>query len=214
MKVAASILNCNLLHLEDEIKKVQVAGIDAIHLDVMDGHFVPNLSFGIPLLKVIRPLLTVPILSHLMVTEPEVMIDKFIPDSDGIIFHIEATNKAADCLKMINGAKKLAGIALNPDTPLNEIKPFINCIYEILIMSVHPGFGGQKFITGTIDKINEAKAMIRYRKNEIVIAVDGGVNPDNAKELIETGIDVLVAGTSIFHSKDYAETIRKLRCLI
>ncbi len=212
MKVAASILNCDFLRLGDEIRKVQDAGIDMIHLDVMDGHFVPNLSFGIPILKVIKPIAKAPIFSHLMVKEPEKMIDKFISDSDAIIFHLEATKKPKDCLKFIKDGKKLAGIALNPHTSPNEIKPFLDDIYEILIMSVHPGFGGQKFILETIEKVRKTKEIIKNQKNQIAVAVDGGVNPDNTKLLVEAGVDILVAGTAIFKSKDYAETIRKLKC--
>ena len=213
VKVAASILNCNLLYLEQEIKRVQKAGIDLIHLDVMDGHFVPNLSFGALILKAIKPILKVPVFSHLMVTKPENIIEKFVGDSDAVIFHIEATKKPKQCLKMIRNGGKIAGIALNPDTPLKIIEPYLRDIYEILIMSVNPGFGGQKFIPMTIEKVKRAKTMVKKYKKQIVIAVDGGVNTDNAKELINAGVDILVAGTSIFHSKNYAETIRKLRCL-
>ncbi|MCX7785661.1 MAG: ribulose-phosphate 3-epimerase [candidate division WOR-3 bacterium] len=213
MKIAASILNCNFLNLGDEIKKIQLAGIDAIHLDVMDGHFVPNLSFGVPILKAIKPILKVPIISHLMVKEPEKMLEYFIPDSDGIIFHIEATNKPNQCLKLINDARKVTGIALNPDTPIEQVEPFLDLIDEILIMSVYPGFGGQTFIPGTITKIIKTKEMIKNKNMQIMIAVDGGVNLDNSKELISAGVDILITGTAIFHSKDYVETIRRFRCL-
>ncbi|MCX8015564.1 MAG: ribulose-phosphate 3-epimerase [candidate division WOR-3 bacterium] len=209
IEVSASILNCNFLHLEEEIKKVQRAKIDLIHLDIMDGHFVPNLSFGIPILKAIRPIVSVPIFSHLMVVNPESIIEKFIPDSDGIIFHIEATSNPDLCLRLIKNGKKYCGIALNPDTPLKTINPYLDKIYEILIMSVHPGFGGQKFIRTTIDKVKEAKTIIKDRN--IKIAVDGGVNPTNAKVLIKAGVDILVAGTAIFKSKNYAKTVRMLK---
>lgn len=211
MKIAASILNSNFLYLADELEKVQSAGIDLIHLDVMDGHFVPNLSFGIPILKAIKPIVKVPIFSHLMVKEPEKMIDKFIPDSDAIIFHLEATKKPDYCLRLIRNGKKLAGIALNPGTPLNKIEPFLDDIYEVLLMSVNPGLGGQEFIPDTIDKVRDAREMIKNKNKSIVIAVDGGVNPNNAKQLNEAGVDILVAGTSIFKSKDYTEAVRKLR---
>lgn len=213
MKIAASILNCNFLNLGEEIEKVQLAGIDAIHLDVMDGHFVPNLSFGVPLLKAIKPILKVPVLSHLMVNEPEKMIEYFIPDSDGIIFHIEATSKPNQCLKLIQKADKVAGIALNPNTPIEQVEPYLEFISEILIMSVYPGFGGQKFIPETVTKIAKTKDMIKNKRNSILIAVDGGVNLNNAQELIKAGADVLIAGTAIFHSQNYAETIKQFKSL-
>jgi ribulose-phosphate 3-epimerase len=211
MTVAASILNCNFLKLEDEIKKVQAAGIDAIHLDVMDGHFVPNLSFGIPLLKAVKPYLSVPIFSHLMVTEPEIMIDKFIPDSDGVIIHIEATAKINECISVIKQANKYAGIALNPDTPIDKVEVYLDNIYEVLIMSVYPGFGGQVFIPESIEKVRRLKELISRKQSSVLIGVDGGVGPNNAKTLIKTGADILIAGTAIFKSEDYADTIRKLR---
>jgi ribulose-phosphate 3-epimerase len=211
MTVAASILNCNFLKLEDEIKKVQAAGIDAIHLDVMDGHFVPNLSFGIPLLKAVKPYLSVPIFSHLMVTEPEIMIDKFIPDSDGVIIHIEATAKINECISVIKQANKYAGIALNPETPIDKVEVYLDNIYEVLIMSVYPGFGGQVFIPGSIEKVRRLKELISRKQSSVLIGVDGGVGPNNAKTLIKTGADILIAGTAIFKSDDYAETIRKLK---
>lgn len=213
VRIAASVLNCNFLYLAEELKKVQNAGVDLIHLDVMDGHFVPNLSFGVPILKAIKPILKVPVFSHLMVIEPENLIEKFIIGSDAIIFHIEATKKPKQCLELINNANKFAGIALNPDTSLKTIEPFLEGIYEILIMSVYPGFGGQKFIHETIDKVRKAKELVKNQKRQIVIAVDGGVNIANANLLVDAGVDILIAGTAIFHSKDYAQTISDLRCL-
>jgi ribulose-phosphate 3-epimerase len=213
VRIAASVLNCNFLYLADEMKKVQDAGVDLIHLDVMDGHFVPNLSFGVPILKTIKPVVKIPIFSHLMVFEPEKMIEKFIPESAAIIFHIEATKKPQQCIELINNANRLMGIALNPETTLETIKPYMDSIYEILIMSVNPGFGGQEFISTTIDKVKQTKRLIKENKKDIVIAVDGGVNINNAQSLIDVGVDVLVAGTAIFRSKNYAETIEKLRCL-
>lgn len=213
MKIAASILNCDLLRLSEEINSVQKAGIDAIHLDVMDGHFVPNLSFGVPILKAIKPKLVVPVFSHLMVNTPENMIDKFILESDGVIFHIEATDKVEACLNIIKQANKYAGIALNPDTPISRLEPYLDSIYEVLIMSVHPGFGGQTFIAKSIDKIRKLKDMIKRNNNQIQIGVDGGVGVDNCEIIIAAGADILVAGTSIFKSENYVETVKKLKCL-
>jgi ribulose-phosphate 3-epimerase len=213
MKIAASILNCDFLRLGEEVSKVQQAGIDAIHLDVMDGHFVPNLSFGIPILKAIRPALTVPVFSHLMVTTPEKIIDKFISESDGIIFHIEATSKVQECLDMMNKVNKLTGIALNPDTPIGQVKPYLNNVYEVLVMSVQPGFGGQTFIPDSVDKIRKLKEMIRRADSNALIGVDGGIGLNNSKQLMQAGADILAVGSSIFKSQDYTETIKKLKSL-
>jgi ribulose-phosphate 3-epimerase len=213
MKVAASVLNCDFLHLEQEIKAVEAAGIDAIHLDVMDGHFVPNLSFGVPILKSVRKITNLPIISHLMVTEPEKLIEKFIQDSSGIIFHIEATQKVDHCLKIIHNAEKLAGISINPDTPIEQIFQYANQIEELLVMSVHPGFGGQAFIPETLDRVRSIKNHFAVTNSKALIAVDGGVNRENAPLLKEVGVDILVAGTAIFHAPDYKEAVEKLRCL-
>lgn len=211
IKIAASILNCNFLTLEQEIKAVVAAGIDAIHLDVMDGHFVPNLSFGIPILKSIRSLTTLPIISHLMVIRPEDIIDKFIPDSDGIIFHIEATRHITACLKTIRQAKKLIGLSLNPSTPVQNIFKYLNQIDEVLVMSVQPGFGGQRFRKKTLNRIRTIKRYLNEINSKALIAVDGGVNSQNASALIKAGVDILVAGTAIFSSDDYTLAVKKLR---
>ncbi len=212
VKVAASILNCDFLNLEQEIKAVQTAGIDALHLDVMDGHFVPNLSFGVPLLKSVRKITKLPIITHLMVIRPEEIISQFIDDSDGIIFHIEATKHPLVCLKQIHQARRLAGIALNPNTPVKTIFKYLNQIAEVLVMSVYPGFGGQTFLPQSLARIRSIKKQLAADNPKALIAVDGGVNAKNAPSLIEAGIDILVAGTAIFHTNDYAKAIKKLRC--
>ena len=212
IKVAASILNCNFLQLEQEIKAVEKAGVDALHLDVMDGHFVPNLSFGVPILKSIRPITKLPIISHLMVIKPEELIDKFIDDSEGVVFHLEATDKIEKCLEMIKKAKKMAGISINPDTPVEAIFKFANQIEELLVMSVFPGFGGQKFRPESLDRIRAIKKHFASVNSRAAIAVDGGVNAENARSLIEAGVDILIAGTSIFRAPDYKAAIDKLKC--
>jgi ribulose-phosphate 3-epimerase len=213
MKVGASILNCNFLRLEEELARVQEAGVDLLHLDVMDGHFVPNISFGLPILKSIRPVVKVPIFTHLMIFYPEKMLDSFIEYSDGVIFHYEATSEPASCIKIIKKNKRLAGMAINPQTPVTVVKKYIEQLDEILIMSVNPGFGGQKFMSTSLRRIRAVKKLVAEKKNNLMIGVDGGISPDNAKSVITAGADILIAGSAIFRSSDYKIVVEKLRCL-
>ncbi len=214
MKIAASILNCNFLYLAEEIKKAEAAGIDCFHLDVMDGHFVPNLSFGIPILKCLKKIATKPIITHLMVKEPEKMIKNFLPDSEGIIFHLEATKKVRHCINLVHKEKKCCGIALNPKTSYKKVLPYLEEIEDILVMSVHPGFGGQKFLPEVIPKIKKLKAIIQKVNRPLIISVDGGVNYENTPLLRAVGVDMIIVGTFLFSSSDYKKTIAGLKCLI
>jgi|UniRef100_A0A7C3UNG7 ribulose-phosphate 3-epimerase len=212
MKISASILNCNFLQLGNEIKKAEEAGIDSFHLDVMDGHFVPNLSFGTPILKVVRQVTQKPIFSHLMVWEPEKMIERFLPDSDGVIFHIEATKKVKECITLIHQANRLCGIACNPETPYSHLLPHLEEVEDILVMSVHPGFGGQRFIPDVLDKIKRLKEIGKEKRLSFIVSVDGGVNKDNVSLLKEAGVDMIIVGTYLFHSSDYKKALAELRC--
>lgn len=211
MKVAASILDCDFLHLADQLAAVVKAGTDIIHLDVMDGHFVPNLSFGVPLAKAVRSAVTVPVHSHLMVTEPEWLIEKFLPWSDLVVFHVEATELVEQCLETIHAAGKAAGISLNPNTPVESLRPLVADVQEVLVMSVHPGFGGQEFSPEAPDRIRETARLIRDTGSRAVIAVDGGINPTNCRLVAEAGADIAIAGSAIFRSQDYATTIKALK---
>ncbi|MEO0102380.1 MAG: ribulose-phosphate 3-epimerase [candidate division WOR-3 bacterium] len=214
MKISASILNANFLDLEKEIKKAEAAGIDSFHLDVMDGHFVPNLSFGTPILKVIKKISQKPIFSHLMVFKPEKMIEWFLPDSAGVIFHIEATEKVRDCIKIIHQANRYCGIACNPETPYSLLLPYLGEVDDILVMSVHPGFGGQKFMPAVLEKIRKIKEIGKKEELSFIVSVDGGVNEENLLLLKEVGVDMVIVGTFLFRSPDYKKTIERLRCLI
>ncbi|MGQ9708419.1 MAG: ribulose-phosphate 3-epimerase [bacterium] len=211
--VSASILDCDFLHLEAELRAIINAGIDAIHLDIMDAHFVPNLSFGIPIARSVKQVVPVPIYAHLMVYKPESLIDKFAPYADFVTFHIEATAQPAECIERIIKTNRKPGISLNPDTPVDKIKPYLGQIQDVLVMSVNPGFGGQDFIPESLDRISQIKKIREQNTLNYTISVDGGISPKNAQMIIQAGADILIAGSAIFKSDNYADTIRQLKCL-
>ena len=212
IKVSPSILAADFGNIERECNLIDKSDADWFHLDVMDGIFVPNISFGMPVVKAIRKMTSKPLDVHLMITEPERYIDKFIEiGSDIISFHIEATNKLEENISLIKSKNIKVGIAINPDTPIDSLIDVINKIDLVCLMGVFPGFAGQKFIKNTFDRLKELKKLIIDNNSKALIEVDGGVKADNYMELRSLGADVLVAGSYIFKSKDYKEVVKKLK---
>ena len=212
IKVSPSILAADFGNIERECNLIDKSDADWFHLDVMDGIFVPNISFGMPVVKAIRKMTSKPLDVHLMITEPERYIEKFIEiGSDIISFHIEATNKLEENINLIKSKNVKVGIAINPDTPIDSLIDIINKIDLVCLMGVFPGFAGQKFIKNTFDRLKELKKLIIDNNSKALIEVDGGVKADNYMELISLGADVLVAGSYIFNSEDYNLVIKKLK---
>ena len=212
IKVSPSILAADFGNIERECNLIDKSGADWFHLDVMDGIFVPNISFGMPVVKAIRQMTSKPLDVHLMITEPERYIEKFIEiGSDIISFHIEATNKLEENISLIKSKNVKVGIAINPDTPIDSLIDIINKIDLVCLMGVFPGFAGQKFIKNTFDRLKELKKLIIDNNSKALIEVDGGVKADNYMELRSLGADVLVAGSYIFKSKDYKKVVKKLK---
>jgi len=208
--VAPSILAADFSRLGDEIHRVEAAGADWIHCDIMDGHFVDNISFGPEIVRIVRGLTSLPLDVHLMIEHADHYVPRFVKaGANSITVHVEpeAKHDIESTLLQIRETGCRAGLTLNPETPFHLIEPFLDKIDLLLIMTVHPGFGGQSFRADQMHKVKRARSLIR----KLDIEVDGGINADTARLSIENGANVLVAGTSIFHSKDYANAIRQLR---
>ena len=212
VKIAPSILSADFSKLGEDIKAIDKGGADFIHIDVMDGSFVPNISFGFPIMKSIRKLTDKVFDVHLMIDNPSNYIDDFIAaGADLITVHYEADRHIDRTINYIKSKGIMAGVALNPGTPVSVLKNLIPSLDMVLIMSVNPGFGGQKFITYSLDKIKEVKELSRKLNPELLIQVDGGIGSSNAKEVIEAGGNVLVAGSAVFNGGDVSENIKALR---
>lgn len=210
VQIAPSILSADFAKLGAEVRALEKAGADLIHLDVMDGHFVPNLTFGPMLVKAIRPYTTLPFDVHLMMTNPAPFIAEFArAGADMITVHLESDADTADLIALIKKEKKKAGISIRPKTSVSKLLPYLPMIDLVLVMSVEPGFGGQPFIKQSLEKIVELKALIG-RKN-VQISVDGGINNITAPACVLAGADILVAGSYIFKHKPYERQIRQLK---
>lgn len=199
IKLSPSILACDYNILGTQVKEAYEAGAKYMHLDVMDGLFVPSISLGMPVIKSLRKATDVVFDTHLMINEPIRYIDDFVEaGSDIITFHLEATDKVEETINKIKAAKVKAGIVINPETPVEAIRPYLSMVDMVLIMSVHPGFGGQKYIPEATDKIRQARKLIDEAGYNIDLEVDGGVNLSNVKEVLEAGANVIVAGSAVF----------------
>lgn len=214
-KIAPSLLSADFSRLGEEIQAVEAAGADIIHVDVMDGHFVPNLTIGPPVIKSLRKTTKLPFDVHLMIDNPQSYIDAYIlAGSDILTVHAEASIHLHRTVAYIreNGVK--AGVSINPATPLCQIEEVLPDIDLLLVMTVNPGFGGQKFIENMLDKVAKAKTMIERISPQVMIEVDGGITIDNIGDVAKAGADIFVAGASIFGSGNYKKTITRMKNLL
>ncbi|HEX4696431.1 MAG TPA: ribulose-phosphate 3-epimerase [Candidatus Udaeobacter sp.] len=212
--LAPSILAADFSRLSDEIHRVEAAGADWIHCDIMDGHFVDNISFGPDVVGLLRKQTTLPLDVHLMIEHADHYVPRFAKaGANSITVHVESEAKhdVTKTLEQIRDSGCRAGLTLNPETPFELVQPLLGSIDILLIMTVHPGFGGQKFRADQMEKVRRAAAWNKSRERKIDIEVDGGITPETARISIENGANVLVAGTSIFRSEDYVKAIRELR---
>ena len=214
-KLSPSLLSANFAELEKEIKKLESGGADYLHLDVMDGNYVPNISFGAPIIKSIKKITSLPLDVHLMINKPERYIKDFVEaGADIITVHGESTVHIHRVVQMIKGFGVKAGISLNPATTLDSLKYLIDDLDLILIMSVNPGFGGQSFISSSKNKIREARELIDKNSLNIILQVDGGIKLDNVKEIVDLGSDLIVVGSDIFSSNDIKSRTKEFKQII
>lgn len=212
IKIAPSILSADILHLEDDIRAIEKAGADMIHIDIMDGHFVPNLTYGPKIVKAVRRITKLPLDVHLMLDNPQVFIELFAEaGADNITVHSEVTVPIPQLHEIVKKHVISFGVSIKPDTELDTIADYLDLIDILLIMTVHPGFGGQSFIESTVPKIAEASRLKQEHGHAYEIEVDGGINDKTVKTAVSAGATLIVAGNYIFKSSDYRKAMESLR---
>jgi ribulose-phosphate 3-epimerase len=212
IKIAPSILSADFSCLRDEIRAVEAAGADWLHVDVMDGHFVPNITIGPVVVEWVRKVTTIPVDVHLMITDPDKYAPEFIKaGADWISIHPDTCKNPNATLQKIRQLGAKASVAVNPDVPLRKVEHCFADVDMILMMTVFPGFGGQAFIPDVLPKITEARNLLDQRKLSILLEVDGGIKVDNIDRVVNAGAEVIVSGSGIFKTPNYAETIRQMR---
>lgn len=210
--IAPSILSSNFARLEEEVKAVEVAGADWVHVDVMDGHFVDNLTIGPPVVKSIKEISKIPLDVHLMIEKPELTLERYVKaGASGVTVHVEASVDPGATLNLIRKAGARAGITLRPQTPLKAIEPYFEKVDLVLIMTVNPGWGGQSFMSEQLPKIEAVRKWAEKNNPKLFIEVDGGINPQTARQCRDAGANVFVAGNAVFRSDDYAKAIKEIR---
>lgn len=215
MKVAPSMLSCDFSVMREELVKIDRCGADWVHLDVMDGHFVPNLTIGPSVIQSIRPYTELPFDVHLMITHPLDYVEAFAKaGSDILTFHIESDSDTAQTIAKIKEAGMKPGLSVKPGTPIESVYPYLDDLYLVLVMTVEPGFGGQKFMADMMPKVKALKEEIKRRNLNLLIEIDGGVSGKNIGIAAEAGVDVSVAGTSVFKAEDTARAIAEMQAAV
>lgn len=212
LKLAPSILSADFGHLAEDVKKIEEGGADYIHVDVMDGHFVLNISFGAPVMKCLNGKTGLPYDVHLMIENPDKYIEDFVtPQTEYITVHQEACTHLHRTVQNIKSKGIKAGVSINPATPVSTLECILPDVDLVLIMSVNPGFGGQKFIAGTLDKVRELAEIKRARNLDFVIEIDGGITLDNIQEVMDAGVEMAVAGSAVFKAEDVVQRVRDFK---